>query len=630
MTDAEVLRGNRSSSHLWPIPGRVARYRRRLLSAASLLLAFLALSVVGAQSANASNFAGSIWEFPFANNGKVVAAPNGSLVEAECRDISPDGAELWNLPEGGVGARVCWNAVVDGAGNSYIYTVNESQEPTFYSLDALGSVRWSTSTGDYVGSALGTEVTPVLGPNGIVYAMGFNGLYTNIFGFNRATGAKVFESGPISFVTGMYAFSGGLAVVDGPGRVLYFNYAGELQHEYEASPALTAYQGLPDRGGANGDVFMAGYEGCSEVAVEKFTSAGRAWSWTKPVVGCTQTTLGATPDGGAILGRDAGDGAMEYVSLGTNGAERWTRRIAGPTGTSGQLYQYSIDPIYVDVNGVAALPASVEYSCSTQIFNAGETCPGAQVDFVSATTGVPAYPSLLALGSSDGGLIPFSIAFGAGRAYISGDRMEAEHDIGRAVMAFSVPGLGEDYQLALQEALTAEPNPTPPPSGGQPPAPISTPSPPATPALQCWHPHGTVVQRLLALSKCEFAQTLLEAKCGAGIASLVFLPLKSLKVAETASGLLDLSKLPAGLRAIGKVYNDLSKATFLKSAPKGFKTPLEAFHRLENLKQAWEAARLLPDLKLALKPKNYSEIALDITKIAGLKSCVQLVADAIS
>lgn len=122
----------------------------------------------------------------------------------------------------------------------------------------------------------------------------------------------------------------------------------------------------------------------------------------------------------------------------------------------------------------------------------------------------------------------------------------------------------------------------------------------------------------------------MEVKCGVAIAGFVFIPLKSLRLAKTASGLLDLRKLAKKFRPAAKLYNDLSLAKYSKAAPRGFGTPKETLTTIESIGKISDLVKLLPNLRRALSSADFSQISLDIAEVAGLKPCVQGLADAMA
>jgi hypothetical protein len=166
--------------------------------------------------------------------------------------------------------------------------------------------------------------------------------------------------------------------------------------------------------------------------------------------------------------------------------------------------------------------------------------------------------------------------------------------------------------------------PAPPPA----PAPPAPPPPPPTPPPNpCAPVSGSVGTRLLASIKCTAELTKLEAECAFAI--LPFAPLKAFDAAKTAAGLYDLRKVSKSARPIAKLYNLLKTVKILKDAPPGFRTGTEILGKLKDAHTAWKVVSLLPDIAKSLSASDYEELALDLAEIAGLKPCVEAVADSL-
>jgi hypothetical protein len=588
----------------------------------------LALIAWAAMTGDASaSLAGLLWSFPA--TGSTIVASSGSQLDSECVDLSRDGVELWALPDVMGSAPSCIDAVTDSAGNSYLFTSNDVGKPVVDSVDAGGASRWSTPVGDFSP----WRTTPVLGADGSVYFSATNGSGSEVLGLDMQTGTITLEKGFYD-VTGLHAYSGGLVVVNTDSEIFYLDYEGNVQHEYRTEPAITAYAAYSNAGGPSGAVFVAGYNnwcsGSSHASVEKFTPAGLAWNWTDPTVYCSQTLLASTPGGGVIFGRAETEPGADYTSIGVDGKERWTDSMSGPTGIAengGYL------PVLVDVNGTVALPARVTYSCSRPFHT---ECPAAQVEYLSEGSGAPVLPTLLIQGSSEGGFSPYSVATDSDRTYITAEAIEDDQSSESGIFAFQTPGLGKDYQLALREAVAAGEEP---PSTGTPPSGSVIGDPSSTRQITlgsgssgnpCGVVRGGFVKRLLAAAKCTWAQTVMEVKCGVAVAGFLFIPLKSLRLAKTAGGLLDLRKLAKKFRPAAKLYNDLSLVKYTKAAPRGFGTPKETLATIENIGHIGDLVNLLPDLRRALSAADFNQISLDIADVAGLKPCVQGLADAMA
>lgn len=159
-----------------------------------------------------------------------------------------------------------------------------------------------------------------------------------------------------------------------------------------------------------------------------------------------------------------------------------------------------------------------------------------------------------------------------------------------------------------------------------PPAPAPPPPPPAPPVNPCTPSHGSIAHELLASIKCTAHETALEVECGVGVAGLILLPLKSLKLVEAAKSADVIARLPAKVRPTAEFLYDLYHAKFSAHAPAGFRSGAEAIHTLSKVKKAYELVKLLPDIAKAVSHADFSQLALDLDDILGLKPCVEGVA----
>jgi hypothetical protein len=561
-------------------------------------------------------------------NGAVSVAPNTTVFVGSCTDVTSGGDLLWQLPDVLSRTPDCMDAVTDDEGNTYTLTTEAAGQPVVESLSPTGSVRWSVPTGAFTSF----RTQPGLGANGSVFFSMWNGAYAKVVGYDEKTGAVTLEH-QFYDVTGLHAYSGGLIVVNTDSQVIYLGYDGTELASYSTGAPISAYAAYSNASGANGTLFVAGYEGgCgsgSHANVEKFTPAGLAWTWTDKETYCTQTSLTATPDGGVIFARGETNPSAYFTSLSASGAERWTDNMTGPIGPADNAGYF---PVRADVNDVVALPATEIYRCSVQ---PSEECDGAQVELVSAQTGATVDAPVQLQGENEYGFELYSDAIGAGRLYVTGEVLEPSTT--PTLDAFSIPGLGEDYQVALQEQLTGQPSSSPPVASGgnggsEPPASNgggggSVPPPPVNP---CVPSHGSLIHELLASIKCTAHELKLEVECGVAVASLLYLPLKSLKLVEAAKKTSVIAKLPAKLRPAAKLVYDISHAHFLKHAPRGFRSGPQAYNTISNLQYGYQLIEKLPDIAKAISKGDLSEIALDIDDILGLKSCVQAVADGLA
>lgn len=430
----------------------------RLLCLASLVLVASLLAFVDPVIASANVAApvpGALWTVPMPTAGSPVVTPTGDVLAGPCTNVNRNGAVVWSLPDNlEIQARAgCATAIGDNQGNSYIQTT-DSTGRIVESINPSGGVRWTTSMGLF-----GPGGGPAIGSNGSVYFSEYNGSGSKVVGFDEQTGAVMFDRSFVQ-VTGLYAYTGGIIVVNTDSEVDYFSYDGSSEITYHASPAISAGQAYSSAAGANGTVFLAGYsESCGgNVSVAKFTPTGPAWTWTDNTPhSCSGTFLAATPDGGVILARSEATSGLsaDFTSVSPTGTFRWDHHANGPLGPA-----YAGGRPIVDVNGLVALPSLFESTCP----EAGQ-CKGAQVEFVSQQANSLALPTVEVTDPVNGGfdLYLYGSAIDSERVYLS--REYQGPTVPPSLSAFAVPGLGGDYRLALQEALLPV-APVPPPSGG--------------------------------------------------------------------------------------------------------------------------------------------------------------------
>jgi GDSL-like Lipase/Acylhydrolase family len=370
--------------------------------------------------------------------------------------VNRNGAVIWSLPDNLETSASCSTAIGDNQGNSYIQTT-DSSGPIVESINSSGGIRWTMPMGPF--GPGGGGAGPAIGSNGSVYFSEYNGLGSRVVGFDEQTGAVTFNQ---SFVqaTGLYAYAGGIIVVNTDSEVDYFSYDGTLQNTYNTSPAISVEQAYSNASGANGTVFLAGYPGScgGDVSVAKFAPTGLVWMWTDTTPhNCSQTLLAATPDGGVILARSeaASDLSADFTSISSTGTFRWDHHANGPLGPA---YGGGFLRPIVDVNGLVALPSIFESTCP----EAGQ-CKGAQVEFVSQQTNSPTLPKVEVTDLVNGGFDLYGLATDSAQLYLSREYQGAT--VPPSLSAFAVPGLGGDYRLALQETLT-QVAPVQPPNGG--------------------------------------------------------------------------------------------------------------------------------------------------------------------
>ncbi len=572
------------------------------------------------------------WSVPLPTeaNGSLTVAPDTTVFVGSCTDLTSGGSQLWQLPEVLNRTPDCMDAATDGEGNTYTLTEESVGQLVVESLSPTGTIRWSVPTDGFTSF----RTQPVLGAKGSVFFSMWNGAYAKVVGYDEKTGAITLEH-QFYDVTGLHAYSGGLIVVNTDSQVIYLGYEGTVLAEYSTGSPISAYVAYSNASGADGTLFVAGYdEGCGSeghASVEKFSPTGLAWTWTDPASYCTQTSLAATPEGGVIFARSEANPSAYFTSISASGSELWTDDIPGPIGPANGAGYF---PVRVDVNGVVALPATNIYRCPVQ---PEEGCLGAQVELRSAQTEARVGEPVQLQGEGEYGFELRGDAIGTERLYITGEVLEPSAT--PTLQAFSIPGLTEDYQVALQEQLTGQPR-SPPPAGGT----VgnsgggsgaatngggggSTPSP--VPVISACKPvKGSLLRRILAGLKCKAAEALLAAKCAGAVASILYLPLKLLKAVEVAKSTEVLAKMPKKLYPVAKFFYDLAHDKVLSRAPAGYRSFAEIYAKLKKAKTALTIIKTLPDLVPALLRVNVSEVALDLDKIVGLQACVQVAANA--
>lgn len=252
-------------------------------------------------------------------------------------------------------------------------------------------------------------------------------------------------------------------------------------------------------------------------------------------------------------------------------------------------------------------------------------------EFVSPGTPLPTTVDGLAMEVGyidDPGSVQLSVITTTGTETITADQYGFNYLESNApnIIGFSVEETGFDSEGFEIDNVSFTPGapPTPPPP--PPPAPAPTPAP--APAINpCIISHGSLAHNLLASIKCTAHLTALEIVCGIKIALLVYVPFKDLKLIEAAKASSVIKTLPAKYRPAAKFLYDLTHAKYSKNAPRGFANGAEAVKTVLRLKKASDLIKVLPDLAKAIPKLAFSQIALDLDDILGLKSCVQAVAD---
>jgi hypothetical protein len=640
--------------------------RHRLAVVLLLVAPLLSLGVASVTLADTGTpVPGALWTVPVSVSGSFVVTVTGQVLALGCstsqgasdplaQSLTPDGSVLWSVPANVAPAWGCSRtAVGDSQGNTYLQTVDTQGNAVFESLTPLGGLRWSTPLGRF----RPWYQNPVLGTNGSVYLVEtdeYGNFY--LFGYDANTGVVTLNGIPFPYITGLYAYSGGLAVVNTnaggifghDSEVDYLSYDGTVLHSYDTGAPISFNGNTSNAGGANGSVFVAGYpptcygengypsgsHNLTNLSVEKITPSGIAWTWTDNIeYNCGETKLAATPDGGVILERteEPSNYAADFSSIGPTGVLRWTHHASGPLGPA---YVAGSSAPVVDSNGVVALPSGYQFECPDY---STLPCSGVQVEFVTQGSASATLPTLQVSEPANRYFSLSSLGIDTGRVYL--ERIGAPIAGVESLSGFAVPGLATDYRLVLQEALAAG-APSPLPSDGSATdggpaslsvAPLSKGAPPSgAPSNPCIPISGSVGKRLLASLKCTVHLTTLEVECGVAIFKLIFLPFKELKLIEAAKTSDVIAKLPIKFRPIAKFFYDLAHAKYSKNAPRGFRDGSQAIETIRRIMDASRLIRDLPDLAKAVSLPDFSRIALDIDDIVGLKSCVQGVADGLA
>jgi hypothetical protein len=185
-----------------------------------------------------------------------------------------------------------------------------------------------------------------------------------------------------------------------------------------------------------------------------------------------------------------------------------------------------------------------------------------------------------------------------------------------------VDWLGKLWYLELAQGWDPDGLPHGTPVAPQPqPPPVLPP-----PAHACVSRGGSLAHQLVESLECQAIQTKLEAECGASIVFTFANPLKKLK---TAKGLYDLRKAGRA-KPIAKLANDLLKIKYIKGAPKGYRTGADLVEKFKKAKDAKDLIDVLLKVWRYLPKSEYGLLARDIADIAGLHSCVQGLANALS
>jgi hypothetical protein len=483
--------GANGMSRIWQFIAQPLRSRYQLRFVAAVLFTLLAAEAVLSlllPAADAAVISGASWTVPLWTSGPIVVAPTGNVLAPGCMSVRRAGDVAWTFfPANKSG---CEAAVGDAQGNSFVQVSD-----TVYKVDSGGNIRWTTSTGGWTPWTGSNANNPILGATGSVYFAEGNGTgTTKVLGFDQATGARTFDQS-FSYVAGLYAYSGGIVVLQPPSfepQISYIPYDNSTRQTYGVGPEIShPVIWTSSALAADGVVYIAGYppscaggfglgnHGPTNVSVAKVTPAGIAWKWTDPVVhACDATRLAATTDGGVILAQNKAtpDPSADFTAIDSAGSVRWTHKADGPQGPAGGGGFLSPR---VDANGVVALPSTFSFPCSG---NPAQECSGAQVEFVAQSSGTTIRPSLRTTDPNSQFFSLVSAEVDTDRVYVTRDN--APETDGGSVSSFDEPGLSQDYRLVLQAAVLAGSAANPSTIPSSPPDTLS-PSVPLPPQFPC-------------------------------------------------------------------------------------------------------------------------------------------------
>ena len=392
-----------------------------------------------------------VWSMPTSAQPIPTPTPTGDVISALCPLdnsttaplglVSPDGTALWSEPNA---LRQCGGAeaVTDASGVTYVTVYGTGATVAVEARNRQGTVLWSTP---YSGSA----GQPALGWNGDVYFASGG----TLIGLNMKTGAVDLEDSAFTYITGLATYKDGIVVEDDGQTLDYLNYDGSLAAAY--SEGLVFSDPSDDFvTGGGGRVFVVGELAPLGIcSVEEFTPSGRAWSSTVSDV-CFPGGLDAlnredrlmpTPDGGVVFTSGAvteevsGGGEIDHPALAQSfdaaGAPRWIHQIEVPPGAGGWGLSAPED---VDQNGVVVLPT---------VYTDSSGIDRTQIEFLDQATGKSRFPTLDFNGKGSAINNDSNVAIDNDRVYVGLDTTLTGG--GYSLSAFSVPGLGRDYRVAV-------------------------------------------------------------------------------------------------------------------------------------------------------------------------------------
>ena len=602
--------------------------------------------------------------------------------------LAADGTPLWSVQPSGDLAYIdgCIGPFYDHNSNAYFSgdsdaSVSPGSPHYLVSYDTSGHLRWSqplhygfnTRAQQSVGEPFGNPGNIAEGADGSIYLIdgedtGYNGgIQTHLRGFNEQTGAPGMDIdltavGGYPFGTLVQTTATGVLVGTVNGARFY-SYSGQLEwaHDFwSLRGSQTGSIGVRERTPDGGLLVGASYDASSPegncmngaslsnptqsvIELHKVTASGLAWTLTTPP-GATGTCadlrgsliIRGTQDGGAVVSSDFAHpqvgGAVSGVA--PDGTVRWTVPIDSAA---------VLADIRVGADGTVVLIEHTTRPCAATI------CGRLRLRFLSATTGTPNHADMMIdvpdppseASTADPSLPALLDAHTAPGRLVLGYQTSDDPTFGASPGPFErvdvlpVTGLGSDVSFnagAAPGSVGAAEESQRETGGGGGPATYAPPSgrtPPPALIYPCAPVRGSIGKRLLASLKCTAIQAKLEFECGFGVAKLIVGPLKILEAAKTADGLYNLSKVKKQFRWLAKFFNGIKRAKFGKHAPHGFRTGAEVIDKLKKAKTAYDVIKLLPDLAKAVSRADFSEIALDMDDILGLRPCVEGVVNAL-
>jgi len=628
-----------------------------------------------------------------APNGHIGLREGGcnSVVGQAFAALAADGTPLWSVQPTGDLAYIdgCIGPFYDHNSNAYFSGDSDANSRFgtprhLVSYDASGHLRWSqplhygfnTRAQQSVGEPFGNPGNIAEGADGSIYLIdgedtgSGGGIQTHLRGFNEQTGAPGMDIdltavGGYPFGTLVQTTATGVLVGTVNGARFY-SYSGQLEwaHDFWSLPGgQTGSVGVRERTPDGGLLVGASYDTSSPegncmngvslsnptqpvIELHKVTASGLAWTLTTPpgATGTCADLLGSliirgTPDGGAVVSSDFAHPQVGRALSGVapDGTVRWTM----PLDSAAVLAD-----IRVGADGTVVLIEHTTRPC------AATTCGRLLLRFLSATTGTPNHADLTVdvpdppsqASTADPSLPALLDAHTAPGRLVLGYQTSDDPTFGafpgpfESVNVLPVDGLGADVSFNAGAAPdsygAAEESQRGIGAGGNSGAtathaPSSVSTPPPALSYPCAPVHGSIGKRLLASLRCTAIQTKLEFECGFGVAKLVVGPLKILEAAKTADGLYNLSKVKKQFQPLARFFNDIKKAKFGKHAPRGFRTGAEVIDKLKKAKTAYKVIMLLPDIAKAVSKADFSEIALDMDDILGLRPCVEGIVNAL-